>query len=113
MKFGGIAERDERQAAFVLQNNSTAEKGVRGGGRSQGKQRSAAPPASQARQGGPRGNAPPRYVNRELELELIQSHMAQKPVLRGEVGVRVRVIRACGLRRERRYERARWCKTPG
>ena len=25
-------------------------------------------------------------VRRELELELIQSHMAQKPVLRGEVG---------------------------
>ena len=30
----------------------------------------------------------------ELELELIQSHMAQKPMLRGEVGARVRVIRA-------------------
>ena len=39
----------------------------------------------------------------ELELELIQSHMAQKPVLRGEVGARVRVIRAYGQRRERRY----------
>jgi len=39
------------------------EKGVRGGGRSQGKQCSAAPPASQARQGGPRGNAPPRYFD--------------------------------------------------
>ena len=25
-------------------------------------------------------------ARRELELELIQSHMAQKPVLRGEVG---------------------------
>ena len=33
----------------------------------------------------------------ELELELIQSHMAQKPMLRGEVGARVRVIRACGF----------------
>ena len=31
----------------------------------------------------------------ELELELIQFHMAQKPMLRGEVGARVRVIRAC------------------
>ena len=30
----------------------------------------------------------------ELELELIQSHMAQKPMLRGEVGARARVIRA-------------------
>ena len=29
----------------------------------------------------------------ELELNLIQSHMAQKPMLRGEVGARVRVIR--------------------
>ena len=38
----------------------------------------------------------------ELELEFIQFHMAQKPVLRGEVGARVRVIRACGQRRERR-----------
>ena len=27
----------------------------------------------------------------ELELELIQSHMTQKPMLRGEVGARVRV----------------------
>ena len=26
------------------------------------------------------------YLRHELELELIQSHMAQKPVLRGEVG---------------------------
>jgi len=60
---GDIAERDERLAVFVLQNNSTAEKEVRGGGRSKGKQRSAAPPASQARQGGPRGNALPQYVN--------------------------------------------------
>jgi len=25
-------------------------------------------------------------IDEELELELIQSHMAQKPVLRGEVG---------------------------
>ena len=41
----------------------------------------------------------------ELDLELIQPHMAQKPMLRGEVGARVRVIRACGQRRERRYGR--------
>jgi len=32
--------------------------------------------------------------------------MAQKPMLRGEVGARVRVIRACGQRRERRHGRA-------
>ena len=31
----------------------------------------------------------------ELELELEQSHMAQKPMLRGEVGARVCVIRVC------------------
>ena len=37
-----------------------------------------------------------RLIKGELELELIQSHMAQKPMLRGEVGARVRVIRACG-----------------
>jgi len=43
---GGIAKRDEGLAVFVLQNNSTADKGVQGGGRSQGKQRSAAPPAT-------------------------------------------------------------------
>ena len=30
-------------------------------------------------------------------LELIQSHVAQQPVLRGEIGARVRVIRAFGL----------------
>ena len=47
------------------------------------------------------------------ELELIQPHVAQKPVLRGEMGARVRVIRACGQRREERYGRARWCKAPG
>ena len=28
----------------------------------------------------------------ELELEIVQSHMAQKPMLRGEVGARVRVV---------------------
>ena len=28
------------------------------------------------------------YGGAELELELIQSHMAQKPMLRGEVGAR-------------------------
>ena len=37
-----------------------------------------------------------------LELELIQPHMAQKYMLWGEVGAHVRVIRACGQRRERR-----------
>ena len=41
----------------------------------------------------------------ELELELVQYHMAQKPMLRGEVGARVRVIRACDQRREGRYGR--------
>ena len=39
----------------------------------------------------------------ELELELIQPHMAQKPMPRGEVGARVGVIRASGQRQERRY----------
>ena len=37
------------------------------------------------------------YVRRrelELELELIQSHMAQKPVLRGEVGARALRVRS-------------------
>ena len=55
----------------------------------------------------------PLSVTRELELDIIQPHMAQEPMLRGEVGARVRVIRACGQRRERRYGRARWCKAPG
>jgi len=37
------------------------------------------------------------YDTAELELELIQSHMAQKPVLRGEVGCAcvARVLRVC------------------
>ena len=39
----------------------------------------------------------------KLELLVIQSHMAQKPVLRGDVGTRVRVMRAGGQRRERSY----------
>ena len=30
------------------------------------------------------------FVNSELELELIQTQMAQKPMLRAEVGMRVR-----------------------
>ena len=30
----------------------------------------------------------------ELELELIQSHMAQKPMLRGEVGARALCVRS-------------------
>ena len=32
--------------------------------------------------------APPADKVRELELELIQSQMSQKPMLRGEVGAR-------------------------
>ena len=52
-------------------------------------------------------------TRKELELELIQPHMAQKPMLRGEVGARVRVKREGGQRREGRYGRARWCKAPG
>ena len=43
----------------------------------------------------------------ELELELIQPHKAQKPMLRGEVGARVRVVRACDQRRERMSGRVR------
>jgi len=39
----------------------------------------------------------------ELELELVQFHMAQKPVLRGEVGARVRVIRAYVLLRRHHH----------
>ena len=50
---GAAVRRDERLAVIVLQNNSTAEKGVRDGGRSQGKLRNAAPPASQACQADP------------------------------------------------------------
>ena len=53
-----------------------------------------------------------RVVKGELELEQAQSHMAQKPMLRGDVGARVYVIRACGQRQEGRYGRARWCKAP-
>ena len=34
------------------------------------------------------------YDTAELELELIQSHMAQKPVLRGEVGCQVLRVRS-------------------
>ena len=57
----------------------------------------------------------------ELELELIQFHMAQKPMLRGEVGcargeVYMKWARercACGQCRERRYWRARVCKALG
>ena len=33
-------------------------------------------------------------VTLELELELIQSHMAQKPMLRGEVGARALRVRS-------------------
>ena len=39
-------------------------------------------------------------LRRELELELIQSQMAQKPMLRGEVGARVR----CAVWSETREE---------
>ena len=38
------------------------------------------------------GSLEPR--RRELELELIQSHMAQKPMLRGEVGARALRVRS-------------------
>ena len=34
------------------------------------------------------------YTDCELELELIQSHMAQKPMLRGEVGARALRVRS-------------------
>ena len=34
------------------------------------------------------------FHNQELELELIQSHMAQKPMLRGEVGARALRVRS-------------------
>ena len=44
----------------------------------------------------------------ELELDLIPPYMTEKPVLRGEVGARVRVIRVCGQRREGRYGWARF-----
>ena len=40
-----------------------------------------------------------------LELELIQPHMAQKPVLRGEVGCAC-VVREVSIERERSYGRA-------
>jgi len=43
----------------------------------------------------------------ELEHELTQPHMAQKPMMRGDGGSCVRVIRACGQRREKSYGRAR------
>ena len=36
----------------------------------------------------------------ELELELIQAHMAQKPVLRGEVEVGARALRVRSVPRE-------------
>ena len=52
----------------------------------------------------------PHSLPQELELELIQPHMAQKPVLRGKVGC------ACVAREvsvERRYGRARVCKALG
>ena len=40
----------------------------------------------------------------ELEHELIKSHMAQKPVLRGEVGVRA--LRAWSVSREEAWASA-------
>ena len=36
----------------------------------------------------------PVLASSELELELIQSHMAQKPMLRGEVGARALRVRS-------------------
>ena len=49
--------------------------------------------AKKALRGGPQG-APFFLASLELELELIQSHMAQKPVLRGEVGARALRVRS-------------------
>ena len=39
----------------------------------------------------------PSSPSAELELELIQSHMAQKPVLRGEVGPETQSGHAFGI----------------
>ena len=38
------------------------------------------------------GVFPPNVINFELELELIQTQMTQKPMLRAEVGMRVRCV---------------------
>ena len=46
---------------------------------------------------------------RELELELIQSHMAQKPMLRGEVGARALRVRSD----VRGHGQVRLCKALG
>ena len=40
------------------------------------------------------GDTLSRASDNELELELIQSHMAQKPMLRGEVGARALRVRS-------------------
>ena len=44
-----------------------------------------------------------------FELELVQSHMAQKPVLRGEVGARALRVRSD----VRGHGQVRLCKAPG
>ena len=41
-----------------------------------------------------------RSVRRELELELVQTHRAQKPVLRVEVGARVLRVRSVSREEE-------------
>ena len=46
---------------------------------------------------------------RVVELELIQSHMAQKPMLRGEVGARAVRVRSD----VRGHGQVRLCKVPG
>ena len=46
-----------------------------------------------------------------LELELILTHMAQKPMLRVEVGARALIVRS--VSREEAHGRARVCEAPG
>ena len=50
-----------------------------------------------------------RRHTQELELELIQSHMAQKPMLRGEVGARALRVRSD----VRGHGQVRLCKALG
>ena len=49
------------------------------------------------------------FLNQVLELELIQSHMAQKPMLRGEVGARALRVRSD----VRGHGQVRLCKALG
>jgi hypothetical protein len=55
------------------------------------------------------GRAITREVKEELELELILSHMTQKPMLRGEVGARASRVRSD----VRGHGQARLCKALG